>query len=229
MSKIGCFDNKSYCYLRMELIRYIIYIVVRYNLLIVFMEESEDLKQDVEYAGFSPRLYASLIDTALSTILLIPVIGFVKRILGESLPSITLKKYLFSLQDTATDKEELRNSLEAMFYDGLVTNYLLEMLVFYVFLGAIIVMFWWAKDATPGKKILGIRVVNAKTLESPGLVQCVVRVFAYILSILPLMLGFFWTNIDKKRRCFHDLVAGTAVIKVKRTTTNIDSLSDELN
>ncbi|MCH2037404.1 MAG: RDD family protein [Rickettsiales bacterium] len=193
------------------------------------MEDSEDLKQDVEYVGFSPRLYASIIDTALSTILLIPVIGFVKLTFGESLPSITLKKYLFGLQDSATNQEELRNNIEAMFYDGLVTNYLLEMLAFYVFLGAIIVMFWWAKDATPGKKILGIRVVDAKTLESPGLIQCIIRVFAYIVSILPLMLGFFWANYDKKRRCFHDLIAGTVVIKViKRTTTNIDSLSDEL-
>lgn len=191
------------------------------------MDESEDLKQDVEYAGFSPRLYASVIDTVLSSFLLYPLAGILKNFYGESLPSIALMKRLAYLPQNSKTTEEARQNFHAVIEEGLFADYMLETLGYFLLLGAIIVVFWMVKDATPGKKIMGMRIVDSKTLEPPTLFQYIVRMFAYILSILPLMLGFFWAMVDKKHRCVHDLVAGTAVIKIKRISTNIDSLSDE--
>ena len=50
-------------------------------------------------------------------------------------------------------------------------------------------------------------------LPSSSINKSVVRDFAYILSILPLFLGFIWIIFDKNKRGFHDYLSGTAVIR----------------
>lgn len=74
---------------------------------------------------------------------------------------------------------------------------------------------WHRFRATPGKMALGLVVVDAKTGQAPSMGQCVGRYFAYILSTIPLCLGFFWVAFDAKKRGWHDMLAGTVVIKTK--------------
>jgi uncharacterized RDD family membrane protein YckC len=71
---------------------------------------------------------------------------------------------------------------------------------------------WSRKGATPGKSALGIRVVGVGNTPVTG-VQAVVRYFGYILSSF-LCLGFLWMLWDAERRCWHDMLAGTRVIRV---------------
>lgn len=73
--------------------------------------------------------------------------------------------------------------------------------------------FWQRYLGTPGKMMLGIQVVDARTGRKPTVAKSVVRYFAYIVSILPLFLGFIWIAFDKNKRGFHDYLSGTAVIK----------------
>ena len=61
-----------------------------------------------------------------------------------------------------------------------------------------------------------MQIVDAKTHQKPGVMQSVVRYFAYIVSFMPLYLGFIWIYFDKRKQGFHDKIAGTVVIKVKR-------------
>lgn len=42
--------------------------------------------------------------------------------------------------------------------------------------------------------------------------QAAIRYFAYLVSILPLGLGFLWIIWDKRRQGFHDLIARTVVL-----------------
>ena len=195
------------------------------------MEDSEQLQQKVEYANFSSRTNASLIDTFLITVLLLPLMTVIEKIYGEEVPSIAFKKNLPNVQgsEEALKQEEVQEILYQMLEAGLFTNYILEMLGYFFFMGIIIIVFWRLKGATPGKKWLNMRIVDAKTLQPPSTFQYIVRMFAYILSVLPLTLGFFWALIDKKNRCLHDLIAGTAVIKIRSISTEIDSLADELS
>jgi uncharacterized RDD family membrane protein YckC len=44
-------------------------------------------------------------------------------------------------------------------------------------------------------------------------IECIGQYFGYFVSILPLMLGFIWVGIDKKKQGFHDKLAGTVVIR----------------
>ena len=85
---------------------------------------------------------------------------------------------------------------------------LLEFLV-----AAMTILFWkqWA-GATPGKKMLGIHVVDAKTHAEMNNKQAIVRYISYIASSLPLGLGFLMVAFHKEKRALHDILAGTVVI-----------------
>ena len=81
------------------------------------------------------------------------------------------------------------------------------------FVAAVTILFWkqWA-GATPGKKMLGIHVVDAKTHAEMNNKQAIVRYISYIASSLPLGLGFFMVAFHKEKRALHDILAGTVVI-----------------
>lgn len=81
----------------------------------------------------------------------------------------------------------------------------------------IAVMFLWkSKGATPGKMLIKATVVDEDTLEAPSTKQLFIRYWAYLLSALPLMLGYFWAGWDKKKQTWHDKLAHTVVIQPKK-------------
>ena len=41
----------------------------------------------------------------------------------------------------------------------------------------------------------------------------ILRLVGYWIDSLVFYLGFIWIFIDKRKRCWHDLIAGTVVIK----------------
>jgi uncharacterized RDD family membrane protein YckC len=80
----------------------------------------------------------------------------------------------------------------------------------------LVILFWTKKQATPGKMAVSAKIVDAETGGKPSKKQCVGRYFAYILSALPLGLGFLWVAFDSKKQAWHDKLAGTVVVKVER-------------
>jgi len=73
-------------------------------------------------------------------------------------------------------------------------------------------LFWRYQGATPGKIAIAARIVDAQTGGSPRTARLVVRFFAYIVSALPLCLGFLWIAFDRRKQGWHDKIAGTVVI-----------------
>ena len=76
-----------------------------------------------------------------------------------------------------------------------------------------VVVFWMARSATPGKMVFSAVIADAKTLGMPSKAQLIVRYLGYYLSIAGLMLGFLWIAFDKRKQGWHDKLAGTVVIK----------------
>jgi len=77
----------------------------------------------------------------------------------------------------------------------------------------LITVFMWVKFlGTPGKLILGCRVIDARSGRAINSGQAVLRYFAYLVSFLPLALGIFWIAWDKRKQGFHDKIAGTVVV-----------------
>jgi len=75
------------------------------------------------------------------------------------------------------------------------------------------IWFWVRYKATPGKLATKLQVVDATTGDKLRVGQAIGRYFAYILSALPLCLGFIWIAIDKRKQSWHDKLAGTVVIR----------------
>jgi uncharacterized RDD family membrane protein YckC len=102
------------------------------------------------------------------------------------------------------------------FWDAMIT---------YLFPIVITIWFWKKYLGTPGKMLLRLRVVDAKTGQALTTRQSVVRYLGYYVSLIPLFLGFIWVGIDKKKQGFHDKLAGTVVVR-ERVPVRFESLSE---
>lgn len=65
---------------------------------------------------------------------------------------------------------------------------------------------------TIGKMICGLRVVtiDGQPLSFP---RALLRTIVYALSAIPFFLGFIWVGFSSSKRSWHDLIAGTMVIR----------------
>lgn len=82
----------------------------------------------------------------------------------------------------------------------------------YVMPVVITVTFWIAKQATPGKMALGIKIVNKSDGLPPSAGRLLLRYVGYYVSMFIVFLGFIWIGFDPKKQGFHDKMAGTVVI-----------------
>jgi uncharacterized RDD family membrane protein YckC len=76
----------------------------------------------------------------------------------------------------------------------------------------LVLAFWRRYGATPGKMAVGARIVDARTGGAPSNGRLVARYAGYLVSMLPLFLGFAWIAIDRRKQGWHDKIAGTLVI-----------------
>lgn len=88
-----------------------------------------------------------------------------------------------------------------------------DFIISYVLPAIATVLFWIYRQATPGKMLLSLKIVDAKTLAPPRGWQAWVRYFGYIPSSLALCLGFLWVAWDERKQAWHDKMAGTLVIR----------------
>lgn len=77
----------------------------------------------------------------------------------------------------------------------------------------ITITFWLTLAATPGKLLAGIRLVHAETGERLNFAQAVIRYLGYIVSLVPLGLGYFWMLKNPRKQTWHDLLAKSVVIR----------------
>lgn len=89
----------------------------------------------------------------------------------------------------------------------------IDILVTWVLPGVLVIAFWFYKSATPGKMAISAKIVDARTLGTPSDAQFIGRYFAYLVSFLPLCLGFLWVAFDRRKQGWHDKLAGTVVIR----------------
>ncbi len=74
--------------------------------------------------------------------------------------------------------------------------------------------FWVRNGQTPGLKLFQLHVVRDRDGGPVGVGSAILRLIGlYIIDGLVFYLGFVWIFIDKRRRCWHDLLAGTVVVR----------------
>ena len=73
--------------------------------------------------------------------------------------------------------------------------------------------FWARSGQTPGMKMFGLQVVRDSDGGPIGTGAAILRLVGYWVSGFVLYLGYIWIFIDKRKRGWHDLIAGTVVVK----------------
>lgn len=74
--------------------------------------------------------------------------------------------------------------------------------------------FFWARGgSTPGMRPFGLIVVRDRDGGRIGWGTALLRLIGMYVSSLVFYLGFIWVFVDKRRRGWHDLIAGTVVIR----------------
>lgn len=87
-------------------------------------------------------------------------------------------------------------------------------LVFLVFIAETVFIVWTTgfKGGTPGKLLLGIKIVDLKG-KNIGVARSTLRYLAKLVSYSALLLGILMIIWDKKKRGWHDKVSGTLVVR----------------
>ena len=73
--------------------------------------------------------------------------------------------------------------------------------------------FWQKSGQTPGMKLMGVKVVRDADGGPIGWGPALLRLVGYYVSAAVFYIGYIWIFIDKRKRGWHDLIAGTVVIQ----------------
>jgi uncharacterized RDD family membrane protein YckC len=142
-------------------------------------------QQDIKYAGFWVRVVATMIDTVLILVVTLPM--------------------MISVYGWDYFSEERSSTVAGP----------AEIWIGWVLPAIVVIVFWMRKQATPGKMVLSLRILDADSGKKPSAGQFVGRYLGYLVSMLPLFLGLIWVAFDKRKQGWHDKLAGTVVVKTE--------------
>lgn len=178
-------------------------------------------------AGFGVRLAAHLIDSALWSLLMSCVIV---GLFWEEIAAYLNETMSRAASGRTLSAEDYALPLPAWF--SVIFQYLIPI--------AVLVALWKWKSATPGKMLLGLKVVDADTRGPLTIRQCVVRMLGYLPPMIPLILlslapvssrpwlmsgaavltlpllwGFLTILRDPMKQGWHDRMARTLVVTTR--------------
>lgn len=136
----------------------------------------------VAYVGFWKRVVAAIIDTLILLVVIVPL-----------LLAIYGREYL------------------ARVFEGGFAGFW-DIMLQVVLPAVAAILFWKYQGATPGKMVISAKIIDATSGGPPATGRLVLRYFAYLVSLIPLGLGFLWIAIDRRKQGFHDKIANTVVV-----------------
>lgn len=153
------------------------------------------------YAGFVTRAVALIIDLSVIVVISLTFSLVLRLILN-----------FFGFSDLATAVFD-RAAPDAQYSGLLVTilRWATTVLTSASFFIVYLVFFWTVTGKTPGKAIMGLRVVQNEN-SAVTFKWAIVRALSYYLSALVFGLGFLTVLVDDQRRGWHDKLARTYVL-----------------
>jgi len=138
-------------------------------------------------------------------------VGFWLRVWASLIDTVLMLIVIFPILFVIYGSEKLAS--------GVTLSGSANILVSYILPAIVVIVFWYARQATPGKMAIGAIIVDAKTGEKPSLQQNLIRYAGYFVSTIPFCLGLIWVGIDKRKQGWHDKLAGTVVVRRKNRGT----------
>ena len=166
----------------------------------------------VKYGNFNFRMIASSLDTALLFMFALPAVDFM---VSNMFQPVDMDR-ITALMQAAGAQADLSNTL-ASFWQAAREQHLIERIVVenalqVGFVALYLLPFWFRYSSSPGKMLFRLQIVDEKSGLPMTERQAIIRFLGYFVSTIPLSLGFVWILFNKKRRGFHDMIAGTVVI-----------------
>lgn len=156
-------------------------------------ERTEGPAPGIEYAPHGARLVAYILDGLIASAVCIII--------------IVVALILLAAGSTIVDNEVTQMNP--------ITTTLFVLLVILTILVAFLYFpFFWARGGqTPGMRPFGLRVVRDRDGGRIGWGTAFLRLVGLWVAGAVFYLGYIWIFIDKRRRGWQDLIAGTIVVK----------------
>ena len=153
-----------------------------------------EVVEEYEYASFFSRFIATIVDSFFFVII---IYGLVYVIFGGA---------IFIPDESGQSPYQILEGTSLITY--IIINNILPVII--------VIWFWIKYKGTPGKLIMNIQVIDEESGSSLTIGKSILRYIGYLVSTIPLGLGYLWVLFDKKNRAWHDMIAGSVVIKKQK-------------
>jgi uncharacterized RDD family membrane protein YckC len=147
----------------------------------------------ISFAGHGARLVAYIIDTIILTVIWVALL-------------IAFGGAIFDGLDMSDPENPILDPSVISASVGLTGAILLVTLIYFP-------LFWATGGQTPGMRPFGIRVVRDRDGGRIGWGAAILRMIGFWIGGAAFYIGYIWVFIDGRRRAWHDLIAGTVVIR----------------
>ncbi len=135
-------------------------------------------------------------------------VGFWARVLASLVDSVLMAFLIVPLSQLFMNPYAHRPLGDRLSFSSLTVDWILPAIV--------VLVFWFARGATPGKMAVSAEIVDADTFAKPTNGQFIIRYLGYFVSTFGLLLGLVWVGIDARKQGWHDKMASTVVIRRRR-------------
>ena len=169
------------------------------------------MTKQILYPKFTTRVFATMIDVLVVTTVSTPIVQF----LSAKFFIWNFQEYLIKYGINLDDPNIIAITMRSPEFATHVTFeqfaiYVCGMFsVHFVLFFGYCIYFWHKMGWTPGKYILGLRIVDSETLEKLSISQCIKRLISYPLALF----SIWFIGFTQKCQGWHDKVSGTLIIK----------------
>lgn len=164
------------------------------------------------YANFQDRLVAGAIDIALLFIVFQDLFKWLFSLRVQHFSPEDLSPPATPEFEFASTPDQIRMFVEHLYEIGFAQVWLENIFYQSVIIGIAFVTMWHMFQTTPGKYLIGLKIVEKTTFAQPSLKQYIMRYLGFYLSMPPFMIGFATLGFFKHNQAWHDQIAGTVVV-----------------
>lgn len=163
-----------------------------------------------KYASLNRRTFAATIDTCIAMVTISPIIELILK------HSITVREMaleeLSAIHNNPDPDAKITEFAKLLIESGKLYEFLLSSTLQIGLLILASAVCWKIWSATPGKLLLGIKIVDADTEKPMTNRQIIMRALGYIPACAVFFIGIFYISFNKRRQGWHDKMANTVVI-----------------
>jgi uncharacterized RDD family membrane protein YckC len=169
------------------------------------------MQKQILYPSLVPRLFATNVDFLVMFFIFSPILAIVNKWLFI----YKFKDFLVHFGINTKDDELMNKVFYSPNFLGYysqmdIISYVLMTVVFFLISVAIYYIYFWHRHGwTPGKLLLGFRVVDEESLSKLSILACIKRLFGAAFF----MVGVWFIPFTSKHQALHDKLAGSVVIK----------------